>query len=77
MEWDGRAKVLLCYYSTCNHVVRLNPQKPIPSEDHIIRAIHAEETHLDKVREGAVSKYMKETGSAPFSTLHRNSEPHG
>jgi hypothetical protein len=54
MEWDGRAKVLICYYNTCNHVIRINPQKPIPSDDQINQAIQEEEAHLDDVGESAV-----------------------
>ena len=54
MEWDGRAKVLICYYNTCNHVIRINPKKPIPSDLQIIQAIKKEMSHLDEIREGAV-----------------------
>lgn len=56
MEWDGRAKILICYYNTCNHVIRINPKKPIPSNDQISRAIHEEEAHLNEVEESAASK---------------------
>lgn len=40
MAWDGRAKVLLCYYGSCNHVIR-NVERAggIPTEQEIERAI--------------------------------------
>lgn len=39
MEWDGRAKVLLCYYNTCNHVIRIENQKSVPNSKTILEAI--------------------------------------
>jgi hypothetical protein len=39
MEWDARAKVLTCYYNTCRHVIRMGPQKSIPSPEKISAAI--------------------------------------
>ncbi len=39
MEWDGRAKVLLCYYNTCNHVIRIKNQKNVPNSEVILAAI--------------------------------------
>ncbi len=39
MEWDGRAKVLTCYYNTCRHVIRMGPQEGIPSHERISAAI--------------------------------------
>ncbi len=39
MEWDGRAKVLLCYYNTCNHVIRIVNQKNVPNTETILEAI--------------------------------------
>ncbi len=39
MEWDGRAKVLMCYYNTCNHVIRFDNQKSIPEPEKIEDAI--------------------------------------
>lgn len=39
MEWDGRAKVLMCYYNSCNHVIRIENQKHIPSPEKISEAI--------------------------------------
>jgi len=39
MEWDARAKVLTCYYDTCRHVIRMGPQKSIPSPEKIAAAI--------------------------------------
>jgi len=42
MEWDGRAKVLMCHYHTCRHVIRMVNQKSIPSPERISTAITAE-----------------------------------
>lgn len=42
MEWDGRAKVLLCYYNTCNHVIRIEKQKDVPKPETILEAIKAD-----------------------------------
>jgi len=39
MEWDGRAKVLICYYNTCKHVIRIRNQKAIPTHEQIELAI--------------------------------------
>jgi len=39
MEWDARAKVLTCCYNTCRHVIRMGPQKSIPSPERISAAI--------------------------------------
>lgn len=56
MEWDGRAKILICYYNTCNHVIRINHQKPIPSNDQISQAIHDEEAQLKEIDRSVTSK---------------------
>jgi hypothetical protein len=42
IEWDGRAKILICYYNTCNHVIRLENQKSIPTPEKISEAIKKE-----------------------------------
>lgn len=42
MEWDGRAKVLLCYYNTCNHVIRIKNQKNVPNSEVILAAIRGD-----------------------------------
>lgn len=39
MEWDGRAKVLICHFNTCNHVIRIRNQKAIPTHEQIISVI--------------------------------------
>jgi hypothetical protein len=39
MEWDGRAKVILCCYNTCNNVIRIENQKEIPNSATILNAI--------------------------------------
>ena len=39
MEWDGRAKIILCYYNTCNHVIRMENQKNTPSPEAILKVI--------------------------------------
>jgi len=46
MEWDGRAKVLVCYYNTCNHVIRIQNQKDIPNPDTISVAIERDSRHI-------------------------------
>lgn len=46
MEWDGRAKVLVCYYNTCNHVIRIQNQKDIPNPDTISVAIERDSHNL-------------------------------
>ena len=35
MEWDGRAKVLICLYHSCKHVIHLNNQKGIPTPEEV------------------------------------------
>ena len=39
MAWDGRAKVLMCYWSSCMHVIRIPFQKKIPTEATIKAAL--------------------------------------
>lgn len=39
MAWDGRAKVLMCHYNTCSHVIRLSVHKQIPTPQEITAAI--------------------------------------
>lgn len=39
MEWDGRAKVLMCSYSTCRCVIRMPGQVATPSEAQVLEAI--------------------------------------
>ena len=42
MEWDGRAKVLICYFKNCNHIIHIENQKEIPSKVQIMEAIENE-----------------------------------
>jgi hypothetical protein len=42
MEWDARAKVLMCYFNTCRHVIRLGRRSDIPSKKVIKKAIDVE-----------------------------------
>ena len=42
MEWDGRAKVLICRFNSCNHVIRISNQKAIPTHEQITIAIEKE-----------------------------------
>lgn len=42
MEWDGRAKVLMCHYNTCRHVIRMGDQEGIPNREKISIAIREE-----------------------------------
>lgn len=41
MEWDGRAKVIMCYFNTCNHVIRMlrADYRGVPTEKQIQQAI--------------------------------------
>ena len=55
MEWDGRAKVLMCYYNTCNHVIRIENQKSIPSPEKILEAIEKDISEIpNETREALV-----------------------
>ncbi len=42
MAWDGRAKILMCYYTGCSHVIRIENQRETPSVDVIRAAIEAD-----------------------------------
>ncbi len=44
MEWDGRAKVLMCYFRDCNHVIRIPGQKEYPTKGQILLAIATDST---------------------------------
>ena len=46
MEWDGRAKALVCCYNTCNHIVRLQNLKSIPSAEIISEAIEKDSKEI-------------------------------
>ena len=39
MQWDARAKVLICYYNTCNYVIRINNANITPTPEQISGAI--------------------------------------
>lgn len=39
IEWDSRAKVLLCYYDKCNHVIHIEHIKNKPTEKQIVLAL--------------------------------------
>lgn len=39
MQWDARAKVLMCYYNGCNYVIRLEKHKDMPTPEDISEAI--------------------------------------
>jgi hypothetical protein len=39
MQWDARAKVILCYYNTCNYVIRMANKNGIPTPEEISSAI--------------------------------------
>ena len=58
MEWDGRAKVIMCYYNTCNHVIRIENQKSIPSPEKISEAIKKELSEIpNETPEALVQTY--------------------
>ena len=45
--WDGRAKVLMCHYNTCNHVIRIENQISFPTPERILEAIANEHRRLE------------------------------
>ena len=50
MEWGGCAKVLLCYFKDCNHVIRIKGQKSVPTDEQIKQALKVgEQQKLQKV----------------------------
>lgn len=49
MEWDGRAKALVCYYSTCNQVIPLKNGRPIPTPGEIENVIRDAQRHMREV----------------------------
>jgi hypothetical protein len=53
MEWDGRAKVLMCYYNSCNHVIRIENQKSVPSPEKVSEAIEKEAARIQGVSKKA------------------------
>ena len=52
MEWSERARVLMCYYNSCNHVVCIENQKGIPSPEKVSEAIEKESARLNELLEG-------------------------
>ncbi len=42
--WDARAKILMCSYETCRHVIRIENQREIPSDEMIRAAIDADKS---------------------------------
>lgn len=48
MEWDARTKVILCYYVSCNYVIRIRNQKERPSEEILLAAIQGDESVTSK-----------------------------
>lgn len=48
MEWDGRAKILMCYYNTCSHVIRIKNQKSTPVPEKILEVIDKEKKRRRK-----------------------------
>lgn len=46
MQWDARAKVLMCYYNTCNYVIRMGSRTSIPSEEETCAAIGRDATQV-------------------------------
>ena len=39
MCWDARARILLCYYYDCMHVIRLSNKDAAPTQEEITAAI--------------------------------------
>lgn len=48
MQWDARAKVLMCYYNTCRYVVRMENQKTLPSPEETSAAITKDAKEVQK-----------------------------
>jgi len=48
MQWDARAKLLLCYYSSCNYVIRMGKQKGIPKPEEISSAIEQDAENVQR-----------------------------
>ncbi len=44
MAWDGRAKILMCYYKNCSHGIRIENQREVPSIEVIRAAIDADKS---------------------------------
>ena len=55
MEWDGRARLLICCYNTCNHVIRIQNQRGIPSDEAISEAI---EKDSDEIQNKTTDKFI-------------------
>ena len=47
MDWDGRAKVLMCYYTTCSYVIRMQGYNGIPAPEDIDEAIGEERSRIE------------------------------
>jgi len=39
MQWDARAKVLMCYYNACKYIIRIGIRQEIPTPREISTAI--------------------------------------
>jgi hypothetical protein len=55
MPWDARAKVLMCYYNTCRHVVRIQDQKATPSPEETLAAIERDANEVKRNAMGHVA----------------------
>ncbi len=50
MEWDGRAKAIMCYFSNCNHVIPLKGYKrAVPTKEQIEQAIRENEVSMTRL----------------------------
>lgn len=48
IEWDGRAKALVCGYHDCRHVIQMKDQKKIPTYGQIREAIERDKSKCQK-----------------------------
>ncbi len=39
MQWDGRAKVLMCYRASCVYIIRIPDHFDTPTNEEILKAI--------------------------------------
>lgn len=53
MVWDGRARALMCYYNSCNHVIHIENQKSVPSPEKISEAIEKEAARIQSASKKA------------------------
>jgi len=51
LEWDGRAKAMICHFSKCQLVIHMPNQKEVPSHEEILDIVENERSHIEKERD--------------------------